>query len=331
MIYIRLKIAIFHINCLMLKLEYIMKCNNIIRSLVEGILPDRLWLSLRYYMTFDKFLNWHNPKSLTEKMQWLKIYDRRPEYTIMVDKVKAKKWVSERIGDKYIIPILGVWEKAEDVDFDLLPDRFVIKCNHNSGTGMYICKDKSKMDKDFVIQELKKGLRENYYKKWREWPYKNVPRRIFAEKYMEDSISNSADGLSENVLTDYKFFCFNGEPFMMYKSKDYSEHTYTDFFDMNYQRLPIRMKDPNSNEPAVKPIEFEEMKFLARKLGQGVPFLRVDFYIIDHQVYFGELTFFHNAGFGPINPPEWNLKLGEMLNLENLKGKHSKNTYSKVF
>lgn len=170
MIYIRLKIAIFHINCLMLKLEYIMKCNNIIRSLVEGILPDRLWLSLRYYMTFDKFLNWHNPKSLTEKMQWLKIYDRRPEYTIMVDKVKAKKWVSERIGDKYIIPILGVWEKAEDVDFDLLPDRFVIKCNHNSGTGMYICKDKSKMDKDFVIQELKKGLRENYYKKWREWP-----------------------------------------------------------------------------------------------------------------------------------------------------------------
>lgn len=229
MIYIRLKIAIFHINCLMLKLEYIMKCNNIIRSLVEGILPDRLWLSLRYYMTFDKFLNWHNPKSLTEKMQWLKIYDRRPEYTIMVDKVKAKKWVSERIGDKYIIPILGVWEKAEDVDFDLLPDRFVIKCNHNSGTGMYICKDKSKMDKDFVIQELKKGLRENYYKKWREWPYKNVPRRIFAEKYMEDSISNSADGLSENVLTDYKFFCFNGEPFMMYKSKDYSEHTYTDF------------------------------------------------------------------------------------------------------
>lgn len=108
MIYIRLKIAIFHINCLMLKLEYIMKCNNIIRSLVEGILPDRLWLSLRYYMTFDKFLNWHNPKSLTEKMQWLKIYDRRPEYTIMVDKVKAKKWVSERIGDKYIIPILGV-------------------------------------------------------------------------------------------------------------------------------------------------------------------------------------------------------------------------------
>ena len=295
----------------MLKLEYIMKCNNIIRSLVEGILPDRLWLSLRYYMTFDKFLNWHNPKSLTEKMQWLKIYDRRPEYTIMVDKVKAKKWVSERIGDKYIIPILGVWEKAEDVDFDLLPDRFVIKCNHNSGTGMYICKDKSKMDKDFVIQELKKGLRENYY--------------------MEDSISNSADGLSENVLTDYKFFCFNGEPFMMYKSKDYSEHTYNDFFDMNYQRLPIRMKDPNSNEPAVKPIEFEEMKFLARKLSQGVPFLRVDFYIIDHQVYFGELTFFHNAGFGPINPPEWNLKLGEMLNLENLKGKHSKNTYSKVF
>lgn len=118
---------------------------------------------------------------------------------------------------------------------------------------------------------------------------------------------------------------------MMYKSKDYSEHTYTDFFDMNYQRLPIRMKDPNSNEPAVKPIEFEEMKFLARKLSQGVPFLRVDFYIIDHQVYFGELTFFHNAGFGPINPPEWNLKLGEMLNLENLKGKHSKNTYSKVF
>lgn len=294
-------------------------------------LPDKLWLSLRYRLTYNKKLDWKSPKTFTEKLQWLKVYDRKSEYVIMADKVKAKEWVAKRIGNQYIIPTLGVWERAEEIDFDQLPNRFVLKCNHNSGMGMYICKDKSMMDKVSVIRNLKRGMKENYYFHAREWPYKNIPRRILAEQFMEDfgnSISindfqvyqtdivhNSKPLTPNDYLTDYKFFCFDGEPFMMYVSQDYAKNTSTDFFDMDYNHLPITMKDLNSENPPSKPAEFEEMKALARKLSKGTSHLRVDFYVVNHRIYFGELTFFHNAGFGPVNPPEWNSKLGTMITL----------------
>lgn len=272
---------------------------------------DELYLKIVYWLSMGKRLNLKNPKTFNEKLQWLKLYNRKPEYTIMVDKVKAKEYVAKIIGEEHIIPTLGVWDDPDEIDFDKLPNQFVLKCNHNSGMGMCICRDKSKLDIEKVKRELRKGLRQDYYMTNREWPYKNVPRKIMAEKFMQDD--------SGNDLTDYKFFCFNGEPFMMYVSHDNAEHATTDFFDMDYQRLPIRMKDPNSDNPPAKPKEFDEMKGYARQLSKNVPFLRVDFYVINHVVYFGELTFFHNSGLTAIHPKKWEYKLGDLLKFPNTK------------
>lgn len=269
---------------------------------------DTNYLKLLHKLYTKRPLDLKNPKSFSEKLNWLKLYNRIPEYTIMVDKVKAKEWVSERIGLQYIIPTIGVWEKPEDIDFDSLPNKFVLKCNHNSGTGMFICRDKNHLDKKRVIRNLRKGLRENYYSGYREWPYRDVPRRVLAEQFMEDENG-------ELDLVDYKFFCFNGDPFMMYISQDHSEHPTTDFFDMDFQRLPIRMKDPNSEGIVRKPEHFEEMKRLATILCKGIPHLRVDFYIVNNRVYFGELTFFHNAGFTEIHPEEWDRRIADMIKL----------------
>lgn len=260
-----------------------------------------------YWLSMGKKLNLKDPKTFNEKLQWLKLYNRKPEYTIMVDKVKAKEYVAKIIGKEHIIPTLGVWDKFDEIDCDELPEQFVLKCNHNSGLGMCICRDKSKLDIAKVKRELRKGLRQDYYMTNREWPYKNVPRKIMAEKFMQDG--------DKPDLTDYKFFCFNGEPKMMYVSHDNAEHATTDFFDMDYNRLPIRMKDPNSEVLPEQPKEFEEMKQYARQLSKNIPFLRVDFYVISHVVYFGELTFFHNSGLTPIRPTEWEYKIGKWLKL----------------
>lgn len=277
------------------------------RLYAELMWSDKLYIELEYYRMFHKKLDLKHPRTFNEKLNWLKLYDRKPEYTIMADKIKAKKWVSDRIGKEYIIPTIGVWEDPNDIDFDSLPNQFVLKCNHNSGTGMCICKDKSKLNLTEVVKSLNKGLKENYFLLNREWPYKNIPRRIFAEKYMSDGENSD--------LTDYKFFCFDGEPFMMYVSKDNAASPTTDFFDMNYNLLPIRMKDPNSKNPPMKPSKFEEMKSLARILSKGIPHVRVDFYVINGSVYFGEMTFFHNGGFTKISPEEWNERLGNLINL----------------
>lgn len=274
-------------------------------------LCDKLYVELLFYLLNGKRLNFSNPKTYCEKLNWLKLYDRNPDYTIMVDKVKAKEWVSQRIGSQYIIPTIGVWENPEDIDFEELPNRFVLKCNHNSGVGMFICKDKTKMNKKAVIKELHAGLNENYFLKYREWPYKNVPRRILAEQFMEDE--------ENSELMDYKFFCFNGKPYMMYISQDHSLHPTTDFYDMNFNHLPLRMKDPNGSVDYNKPKGFEEMYKIAAVLSEGIPHLRVDFYVINNRVYFGELTFFPNAGFTEIKPEEWSLKIGEMIDLPKKK------------
>lgn len=276
-------------------------------SYLSPLISDKLFLKLFHRLYLGYSLDLKHPKTYQEKLQWLKLYNRKPEYTIMADKVKAKEWVANKIGKEHIIPTIGVWKDPAEIDFDALPDKFVLKCNHNSGLGMCICKDKKKLDIDKVKRELLKGIRQNYFLHAREWPYKDIPRRIFAEKFMTDG--NNAD------LTDYKFFCFDGEPFMMYVSQDNAENATTDFFDMNFNRLPIRMKDPNSNNPPSKPDKFEEMKNLARILSEGIPHVRVDFYVINDCVYFGEITFFHNAGGTKVYPDEWNYKLGDLIKL----------------
>lgn len=271
---------------------------------------DEVYISKMFRYKLGYELDLKDPKTFNEKLQWLKLYDRKPIYTSMVDKIAAKEYVADLIGSEYIIPTLGVWENPEDIDFDSLPNRFVLKCNHNSGTGMYICKDKSKMDRKKVIKNLKKGLKEDKYIQWREWPYKNVPRRIIAEQYMEDGTLHD--------LRDYKWFCFNGIPkvlFIATERQNESIETKFDFFDENYKHLPFTNGHPNADTIPQKPTQFEEMKRLAGILSKGIPQLRVDFYEVNGHVYFGELTFSHWAGFMKFEPSEWDRLLGEMITL----------------
>lgn len=266
---------------------------------------------MMYWLHLGRKLNLKNPKTFNEKLQWLKLYNHKPEYTIMVDKVKAKEYVAKLIGEEHIIPTLGVWDDPDDIDFDALPDQFVLKCNHNSGTGMCICRDKSKLDIEKVKAELRKGLKENYFMRWREWPYKNVPRKILAEKFMVDE--------SGTELKDYKIFCFNGEPRYCQVISDRNTDEKIDFYDMHWKRLVglvgLNDKVHNSEYAIPCPESFENMKQMASLLAKSIPFSRIDFYEINHQAYFGEITFFPATGFGNFNPREWNVKMGDMITL----------------
>lgn len=270
-------------------------------------MPDEEYLKRKFRARMGRELNLDHPQTFNEKLQWLKLYDRKPEYTMMVDKVKVRDYIAETIGEEYLIPLLGVWEDPEDIDFDALPNQFVLKCNHNSGLGMCICKDKTKLDIPKVKRELKKGLDQDYYLTGREWPYKNVPRRILAEKYMEDT--------ENDVLTDYKFFCFHGKAKIMYISKDHSADPRTDFFDMDFNHLPIRARDPHSDVTPSKPVRFNEMRCIAEELSKNIPHLRVDFFCVNEKLYVGELTFFHMSGFTNFTPEDWNLRLGSWIEL----------------
>lgn len=268
-------------------------------------MPDEAYLKRKYRACMGRKLNLENPQTFNEKLQWLKLHDRKPEYTMMVDKYRVREYITNTIGEEYLIPLLGVWEDPEDIDFAALPDQFVLKCNHNSGLGMCICKDKSKLDIPKVKRELKKGLRQDYYLTGREWPYKNVKRCIIAEAYLEDS--------ENDVLTDYKYFCFNGCAKFMYISKDHSADPRTDFFDMAFNSLPIKARDPKSDVPPTKPVQFNTMRRIAEKLSKDIPHLRVDFFCVEGSVYVGELTFYHMSGFSEFTPKEWNYKLGEWI------------------
>lgn len=278
---------------------------------ISFLIPDKPYLQLMYWLNMGKKLDLKNPKTFNEKLQWLKLYNHNPAYTVMVDKVKAKEYVAGIIGEEHIIPTLGVWDDPDDIDFDALPNQFVLKCNHNSGTGMCICRDKSKLDIEKVKAELRKGLKENYFMRWREWPYKNVPRKILAEKFMVDE--------SGTELKDYKIFCFNGEPRYCQVISDRNTDEKIDFYDMHWKRLVglvgLNDKVHNSEYAIPCPESFEDMKLMASLLAKSIPFSRIDFYEINHQAYFGEITFFPATGFGNFNPREWNVKMGDMITL----------------
>lgn len=275
-------------------------------------IPDELCLRILYRIHFHKKLDLNNPKTYNEKLQWLKLHDRKPFYKEMVDKYEAKKYIANKIGEQYIIPTLGVWDRFEDIDFSSLPDQFVLKCTHDSG-GLVICKNKKTLNIEEARRKIQSSLNHNYFWAGREWPYKYIKPRIIAEKYMEDFSSHKLDANEETWLTDYKFFCFDGKPVIMYRSQDKSQNAHTDFFDMDYNHLPIRMKDPNSDVPPEKPETFEKMKELATILCEGHPHIRVDFYNSNNEIYVGELTFYHCSGFADVHPYEWNLKLGSLI------------------
>lgn len=270
---------------------------------------DKTYLKLQFRAQMGKWLDLENPQTFNEKLQWLKLYDRRPEYTMMVDKYAVKAYVAQQIGREYIIPTLGVWDRFEDIDFDTLPERFVLKCTHDSG-GLVICRDKASLDLQMAREKLEKSLKRNFYFHGREWPYKNVKPRIIAETYMEDSHTGE--------LRDYKFLCFDGEAKTLYVATERQttgEETKFDFFDMDYRHLPFCNGHPNAHCLPEKPKCFDEMRRLAEKLSKGIPHVRVDFYEVDGKVYFGELTFFHMSGFAPFDPAEWDVTFGSWITL----------------
>ena len=268
-----------------------------------------MYLKLVFIQRMGKKANLRNPRTFSEKLQWLKLYDRNPEYTTMVDKYEAKEYVAEKLGDEYIIPTLGVWNKFENIDFDSLPEQFVLKCTHDSG-GIVICKNRDDFDMESARKKINKSLKTEYYWTTREWPYKKVRPRIIAEQYMEDAKTEE--------LRDYKFFCFNGEVkalFVATERQKKGEEVKFDFFDADFNHLDIRQGHPNASVLPEKPETFEKMKELAAVLSKGIPQIRVDFYEVNGKIYFGELTFSHFAGMVPFEPEEWDRTFGDWIKL----------------
>ena len=279
-------------------------------------MPDEPYLHLLYWACMGKRLNLEDPRTFNEKLQWLKLYDRKPEYTAMVDKYQVKKYVAEKIGEEYIIPTLGVWECFEDIDFDTLPDQFVLKCTHDSG-GLVIVKDKASLDKAAAKEKINRSLGRNYYLYGREWPYKNVKPRIIAEQYM----NNTGNRDDEPELTDYKFMCFHGTVDNVFTATGrYSASgVKVAFFDREWNKLPVARRYSSNNADIARPRNLEKMIDLAEKLSKGIPFLRVDFYEVAGKIYFGELTFFPASGMEAFEPESWDLKLGERIDLSQVK------------
>lgn len=272
-------------------------------------IPDKLYLRLKYYCRTGKWLHLKRPQTFNEKLQWLKLYGRRPIDTVLSDKYAVKEYITNTIGAEYVIPLLGVWDKFDDIDFDKLPNQFVLKCTHDSG-GVVICKDKSLFDIESARDKINNGLRHNFYVFSREKAYRDIPRRIIAEEYKEDP------GVGE--LRDYKFFCFDGEPKVMFIASDRQadgEETKFDFFDMEFNHLPFTNGHPNAKVLPKKPVKFDEMKALAAKLSVGIPHVRVDFYEVEGCVYFGEMTYSHWGGMTPFEPDEWDNKMGSWIKL----------------
>ena len=268
-------------------------------------MPDRLYLELMYWRTFGRVPDLGNPLRYTEKLQWLKLHDRNPLYHKLVDKATVKPYVAAIIGEEHMVPTLGVWDSPAEIDWDALPDRFVLKCTHDSGSTI-ICRDKASFDRDAACRRLIAGLRKDYYKPMREWAYKGVKPRVIAERYLEGEIN------------DYKFFSFGGVPGFLYVASDRfnaDEETKFDFFDMEWNHLDIRNGHPNAAVPPERPACFEEMKRLAAELSKGIPQVRVDFYEVDGKALFGEYTFYHMGGFVPFDPDSADFMMGEMFKL----------------
>jgi hypothetical protein len=272
---------------------------------LDKYISDKDYQSLVYYRRYGEWIDWENPKTFNEKLQWLKVYNRRPEYTDMVDKIKVKEYVAKKLGEEYIIPTLGVWDRAEDIGINQLPDKFVLKCNHDSGS-VCICKDKSTFDFEAAKRKLNRCLKKNLFRAGREWPYKNVECKIFAETYMEDKETNE--------LRDYKIFNFNGEP--RYIQVDYNRfvHHMRNIYDVDWNKMSFDFNySSNPDCTIAKPSVLTQMLDAAKLLAKDMPFARTDFYLVNGVIYFGEITFYPEAGWGRFNPSEWNRKLGDML------------------
>lgn len=286
-----------------------MSSNKLLKKVKYAMrfIPDSIYIQIYYFAHFKKFCDLKNPSTYNEKLNWLKLHDHNPVYPTLVDKYEAKEYVARIIGNEYIIPTLGVWDTFDDIDFEKLPNQFVLKCTHDS-EGLVIVKDKKKLDKNAAKEKIEAALKQNFYYIGREWPYKDVKPRIIAEQYMEDHV--------DGELRDYKFFCFDGEPKAMFIASDRaSDHVKFDYYDLKFNHLDIKQKYPHAKEALRKPVTFEKMIEFSKILSKGFPHVRVDFYEVDGHLYFGELTFYHFSGFMPFEPDRWDKVFGDWLKL----------------
>lgn len=295
-------------------LQYIKKPKTLLISALKRLwwIPDRIYIQILFYLKMGRKLNLKNPQTFNEKLQWLKLYNRHDEYTIMVDKYEAKKYVASIIGDNYIIPTIGVWNSVDEIDFDILPDKFVLKTTNGGGScGVVICKDKVLLDIDKTKKRLNQSLKVNIYRCLKEWPYKNVKPRIIAEQYLEDS---------DGELKDYKFTCADGTAHNVMICYDRNVGDTKFYFfdrDWNLLRLNKRGKNAPPNFTLPKPESLDEMFNVAAKLSEGIPYLRVDLYNINGRVFFGEMTFFPQSGFDNNLLKETDILFGQYIKLPN--------------
>ena len=252
------------------------------------LINDEKYVKLMHLLKTNNKCDLENPKTYNEKLQWLKLHDRKDIYTTMVDKYEAKQYVTNAIGDEYVIPTIGIYDSFEEINFNSLPDQFVIKCTHDSG-GTIICRDKSELDLNKVRKRIKKCLKRNYYWSYREWPYKNLKPRIIVEKYLEDS--------NEGEIRDYKFFCFDGKIGVVLVCTNRQTDLEETWFDEDFNLLDLREGGHKNRKDLIKPKNYSKMKSIAKKLSKGIPHVRVDLYDIDGRIYFGELTFYPAGGY----------------------------------
>lgn len=274
------------------------------------LFSDKIYLQLMFRCKMGYKLDLSNPKSFSEKIQWLKLNNRNPLYTTLVDKYAVKNYVAKIIGEDHIIPILGVWNSAEKIDFDSLPNKFVLKTTNGGGGNVLVCKNKQTLNREASIKKMDMQLKQrSIYKTYREWPYKNVTPRIIAEKYMEDE---------NGELNDYKFFCFNGKPQYCQVIRDRFTKETIDFYDLEWNHMPFVGLNPvveNGLNPVEKPRCLKALIEACENLSKGIPFVRVDFFVINNQFYFGEMTFYPASGLGEFRPMEWNNRLGDLIKL----------------
>ena len=277
----------------------------------SALFPDETYLRLMHRLELRRKLDLKDPKRYNDKLQWLKLHCHRPEFTMMADKVAVKPFVAEKIGAEYVAPLLGVWDRVEDIDWDSLPQKFVLKTNHDGGNfGVVICKDKDTFDRAKAAKRLKASMRRNTYLLGREWPYKNIQRKVFAEEFIEDK--------GRGELLDYKFYCFDGEVKIVFiaSGRQSLKEVCIDYYDADCNHIDgLRQSHPNAPVPPAKPDHFDLMKELAEKLSAGILHVRVDFYEANGKVYFSELTFFPYGGWASFHPDEYDTILGDYLKL----------------
>lgn len=272
-------------------------------------IPDKNYLNIIYRLQLGRNLNLEDPQTYNEKLQWLKLNDQNDMYTKLADKYEVRKYVEEKIGKEYLIPLLGVWEKFDDINFQVLPDKFVLKCTHDSG-GIAVCHKKDNFNIKAAKKKMTRLMKNNYFNYLREWVYKNISPKIIAEQLITDG-----SGEDRQQLRDYKFFCFDGEPQFLMVAQGRFGITKSNFYDINFKLLPFRIGNPNFDEILKKPENFDEMLEVCKRLSQNIKHVRIDLYNISGKIYFGELTFYHWGGISIIEPEEWDLKIGRMLKI----------------